>query len=168
MTPDDWASVADLPMFRAVCAVNGLSLKETQFTDISQLRVHIESDHRCQCPCDICLGVLPGICQEKRSEFVCRCGFGNRVTKQWNEHHRIRRQVQCCCGEILCEKRARGHVKGCRLGSKKYVCWRPRTGAHVASHRLEFTNREDFLTHFLDECKGGRAGRPRKEMARTR
>ncbi|KAK1962710.1 hypothetical protein LY78DRAFT_705633 [Colletotrichum sublineola] len=127
------------------------------------------SDHPCQCPCDACLDVKPGPCQSVRSEFVCLCGFKNRVTKQWNEHRRIRRQVQCHCGEILCEKRARDHVKNCRLESKKgYVCLRPRTADHVESHRLEFTNKEQFLTHFNIECKGRKAGRPRKENKRPK
>ncbi|EFQ26055.1 hypothetical protein CGRA01v4_14494 [Colletotrichum graminicola] len=120
----------------------------------------------CQCPCDTCLGGSLGLCDATRPEFVCRCGFRNIVTKQWNEHGRVRRQDQCRCGEILCEKRARDHVKGCRLGGKKYVCLRPRTGDHVESHRLEFTDRKDFLAHFNDECKGRRAGRPREEKTR--
>ncbi|KAK2026556.1 hypothetical protein LX32DRAFT_674705 [Colletotrichum zoysiae] len=126
------------------------------------------SDHPYQCPCANCLGGSPGLCKETRSESICRCGFRKLVTRKWNEHRGMRRQVECRCGEILCEKRGRDHVKGCRLGRKKYVCLRPRAGDNVETHRLEFTNQGDFLTHFNDECKGKGAGRPRKETKRPK
>lgn len=141
-----------------------------QFTDILQLRIHIESDHRCQCPCDACLGVSPGPCQVPRLEFACPCGFRSMNHDKWTEHRRNldRRQVQCRCGKILREDRVDEHFKNCRQGSKQYVCLRQRTDDEVQSHRLVFTNQEDFLRHFNTKCKGRRRGRPKKRKSTSK